>query len=218
VVHSPKLGDSFYIGVSSIQTTLSVLLQNGIQDYRSEENPGFIHNLFVPVIDGYTAVFWEELFLSNQEIFQLYSQSPSELEQALAGLSEEDLDVTLSPGKWSIRQNVLHLVDLELVAMHKVKFALAESGRTYTGNPFSQDVWASGLDYKHRSIEAEVELFRAVRKHIIQMCEQLPEAMDRFVVTSGKQETAGRLMKMMDGHIRHHLRTISKIVQVHIKK
>jgi hypothetical protein len=211
VVHSPKSGDSFYIGVTSVQSTLSSLLRYGIDDYRIEEDPGFICNLFVPVIDGYTVVYWEELFLTNDEILQLYDQGANELEHAIDGLSEEDLDVCLSPGKWSIRQNVLHLVDMELVTMHKLKFALAESGRKYIGNSFSQDAWTAGLDYKIRSIGAEVELFKAVRKHIVQMCKHLPDAMDRFVVASGKHETAGRLMKMMHGHVRHHLRTITKI-------
>jgi hypothetical protein len=211
VVHTPKSGDSFYIGVPSVQSTLTSLLQNGIDDYKIEEDPGFICNLFVPVIDGYTVVYWEELFLANDEILELYAQGPSELEQAIEGLSEEDLDVSLSPGKWSIRQNVLHLVDMELITMHKLKFALAESGRGYVGNSFSQDAWSAGLDYKFRSIGAEVELFKAVRKHIVQICKQLPDAMDRFVVGSGKHETAGRLMKMMHGHVRHHLRSIAKI-------
>jgi hypothetical protein len=211
VVHSPNFGDSFYIGVHSVQQTLSSLIQRGIHNYRIKEDPGFICNLIVPVIDGYTVVYWEELFLTNDEILQLYDQGPNEVEHAIDGLSEEDLDVCLSPGKWSIRQNVLHLVDMELVTMHKLKFALAESGREYIGNSFSQDAWTAGLDYKIRSIGAEVELFKAVRKHIVQMCKHLPDAMDRFVVASGKHETAGRLMKMMHGHVRHHLRTITKI-------
>jgi hypothetical protein len=215
IVHSPKSGDSFYIGITSVQSTLSSLLRHGIHNYRIEEDPGFICNLFVPVIDGYIAVYWEELFLANDEILHLYAQGSSELEQAIEGLSEEDLDAALSPDKWSIRQNVLHLVDMELITMHKLKFVLAESGRGYIGNSFSQDAWSYGLDYKIRSIGAEVELFKAVRKHIVQMCKQLPDAMDRFVVASGKHETAGRLMKMMHGHVRHHLRTITKIRQMH---
>jgi hypothetical protein len=217
IVHSPKSGDSFYIGVTSVQSTLSSLLRHGIHNYRIEEDPGFICNLFIPVIDGYTAVYWEELFLANDEILQLYAQGSSELEQAIEGLSEEDLDAALSPDKWSIRQNVLHLVDMELITMHKLKFALAESGRGYIGNSFSQDAWSDGLDYKYRSIGAEVELFKAVRKHIVRMCKQLPDAMDRFVAASGKHETAGRLMKMMHGHVRHHLRTIAKIRHMHDK-
>jgi hypothetical protein len=215
VVHSPKSGDSFYIGVTSVQRTLSSLIQHGVHNYRIEEDPGFICNLFVPVIDGYTVVYWEELFLTNDEILQLYAQGSSELEHAIEDLSEEDLDVSLSSGKWSIRQHVLHLVDLELITMHKLKFALSESGRGYIGNSFSQDAWSDGLDYKIRSIEAEVILFKAVRNHIVQMCKQLPDAMDRFVVVSGKRETAGRLMKMMHGHVRHHLRTINKIRLMH---
>jgi hypothetical protein len=214
-LHSPKSGDSFYIGVTSIQKTLSSLLQYGIRNYTIEEDPGFICNLIVPVIDGYTAVYWEELFLTNDEILQLYTQGPRELEQAIEGLSEENLDASLSLGKWSIRQNVLHLVDMELVTIHKLKFALAESGREYIGNSFSQDAWSDGLDYKIRSIGTEVELFKGVRKHIVQMCKQLPDAMDRFVVASGKHETAGRLMKMMHGHLRHHLGTITKIRRMH---
>ncbi|WP_369009671.1 DinB family protein, partial [Lysinibacillus sp. GbtcB16] len=71
----------------------------------------------------------------------MYAAGAGELEESVAGLTAEQLGLALEPGKWSIREQVLHVVDLEQVAIHKVKFALAEPGRTFQGNSFSQDDW-----------------------------------------------------------------------------
>ena len=77
----------------------------------------------------------------------MFEVGATELESAIAELSESQLSLKEHPDKWSIREHVLHVIDLELVAMHKVKFALAEPGRMYQGNSFQPDDWQQGLAY-----------------------------------------------------------------------
>ena len=147
---------------------------------------------------------------------KMYADGIDELECAVDGLSEEQLNVTEAPGKWSIREQVLHLIDLELITIHKVKFALAESGRTYQGNPFSQDDWSISLHYSTRPITYEVQLFRSLRQHILGLCEYLPSALDRTVITTNnREESVARLLKMMAGHARHHVRAVERIRELH---
>lgn len=212
---SPKKGDLIYVGVASVNAEELNLQARGCKELRKEENPGHIRKLFVPDINGYTFVYWVELPATHTEIVQMYAAGADELESAIAGLTEEQLSLAQAPGKWSIREQVLHLVDLELVTLHKVKFALAESGRSFQGNSFSQDDWSTGLDYRNRPIHAEVQLFRAVRQHILGLCVHLPNALERTVTTKDREESVAQLLKMMAGHAKHHIRAVNQIRELH---
>ena len=48
---------------------------------------------------------------NKNEILELFKRGPGILENALAGLSDTELDYVPSNGGWSIRQIVHHLVD-----------------------------------------------------------------------------------------------------------
>lgn len=207
----PQVGDLIYIGVASVNEMEAILQQNGRGDLRKEEETGHIRKLFVPTIDGYTLVYWQELSASNEEIVAMYAAGPNDLECALDSLSDEQLNLKETPNKWSIREHVLHFIDLELVTIHKVKFALAEPGRAYQGNPFSQDDWCTGLLYGIRPITCEVQMFRAIRQHILGLCEHLPDALERKIITNDREESVAKLMKMMAGHASHHIRAVEKI-------
>jgi hypothetical protein len=209
--HRPKRGDHVYVGVTSVQGVEQELRNRGVEKFRQEEDAGSVRKLFVPAPDGYTIVYWEELFPTDEEILTVYGTGADELEQVLRGLSEEEKDAAEAPGKWSIRQQVLHLIDLELVTIHKVKFALAEPGRMYQGNGFTQDDWCAGLDYARRPLETELAMFRAVREHILGLCRHLPNALERTIITPSREESVAKLLKMMSGHALHHIKAITRI-------
>ncbi|MED1876725.1 DinB family protein [Brevibacillus borstelensis] len=121
-----------------------------------------------------------------------------------------------APGKWSIRQIVLHMVDSDATSLAMVKFALAEPGRVFHGNAYDPDVWAAGLDYAHRSIQAEVELFCAIRSHIGGLLKHLPDAMDRTVsLSSGHIVSVRQRIEPLMGHALHHIGQILETRKVH---
>ncbi|NEW08089.1 hypothetical protein GK047_18980 [Paenibacillus sp. SYP-B3998] len=209
--HHPEQGDYIYIGVNCLKEVKQALCERGFWELREEEDAGCIRKLFVPTPEGFTIIYWEELFPTDEDILATYTKGAEDMDLAVAGLSETELDAVEAWGKWSIRQQVLHVIDLELVTIHKVKFALAESGRAYQGNSFSQDDWCAGLDYISRPIGPELAMFRAVRQHIIGLCKHLPAAMQCTVKTSNGEESVGRLLKMMSSHATQHVRAIRRI-------
>ncbi|MEF3305844.1 DinB family protein [Paenibacillus sp. GYB003] len=164
--------------------------------------------------EGGLLAHWQEFDASDEQIVGLFASGPDRLEAALAGLPDGALDLSLAPGKWSIRQQVLHLVDLDMAAAHKLKFIVADDapGRTYAASRFEQDRWAEGMRYAERPIAAEVALFRLLREHLLAVCRVVPGALARSVIVSGgRTETAGRLMKSMAGHANGHIRRIEQI-------
>ncbi|MEF3311865.1 DinB family protein [Paenibacillus sp. GYB004] len=181
---------------------------------RDETEPFCWRTLTVTTPEGYRLAFWKELEAAPGDIAAAYASGPERLEAALAGLDESALDWALAAGKWSIRQQVLHLVDLELASVHKLKYIAGstEPDRVYTGNRFTQDEWAEAMRYADRPVVVEMALFRLLREHVLLLYRHIPGIMERSVrVGGGRHESAIRLMKSMAGHANTHIRRILEI-------
>lgn len=211
----PRPGQRVYLGGDKLLELREELARRGVAGVVWQEDPGYGRTLLVPDPDGYLIGLWEELTMPDGDILAYYRQGPDLLESALAGLSESDLDLVRAPGKWSIRQTVLHLVDSDLTTLHRVKFALAEPGRVYRPNPYAPDIWVESTDYGHRPIGTEVALFRLVREHVLGLCEHLPGAMDRCVEQEDGKPQVREMLKMVAWHVRGHLEQIHETRRVH---
>ncbi|GIN61165.1 hypothetical protein J27TS8_11580 [Robertmurraya siralis] len=168
--------------------------------------------------NGYILSFWEGKELSFLELLEFYELAPIRLKKALEGLNERDLDLVRAPGKWSIRQTVLHMVDSDASSLAMVKFALAEPGRIFNANGYNPDTWVEGLDYQHRTIGAEVALFIAIRKHISGLLRHLPNAMDRTIqISSGPVVTVRERIRLLMSHALGHIEQILETRRIHGK-
>src|SRR5262245_36179447 len=65
---------------------------------------------------------------------------PRRMREAVAGLSDRQLDTPYRPGGWTVRQVVHHVVDSHVNAYTRLKFALAEDAPTV--KPYDEKTWA----------------------------------------------------------------------------
>jgi predicted enzyme related to lactoylglutathione lyase len=174
------------------------------------------NSLVISDPDGYLLCFHEELDVSDEQIIAGYQRGPVLLREALMGLDEKHLDLRRAPGKWSIRETVLHLVDSDVTTAITMKFALAETGRSFTRSPYNPDKWAEGAAYAYRPIDVEVQLFSLMRQHILNICHVLPDALDRTVVRENGEVVSVRfLMKLLTGHAKGHINQVLETRRVH---
>ncbi|MEK7693554.1 MAG: DinB family protein, partial [Chloroflexota bacterium] len=110
-----------------------------------------------------------------------YEQAPDELDMAVAGLSDAELDTARSAGEWTTRQIVHHLADGEAHWLTPIKMALIEPGFVYYHNNWNQEASSGALAYATRQVAQSLALFRAQRTHILQLLQELPGAWDRYV-------------------------------------
>ena len=77
----------------------------------------------------------------KQGALRVQAATPARLRRAMANLSRADLAHRPAPGKWSIKEIICHLADVEVVNGWRYRMILAQSGSNLTA--FDQDLWAS---------------------------------------------------------------------------
>jgi hypothetical protein len=162
--------------------------------------------------------------LSDREaIIARYADGPNQLETAIAGLSEGQLDIAESDGTWTIRQIVHHVADGDDIWKVFVKRAIGNpTGKFdlqwYWARP--QDEWVKSWAYASRDIGPSLALFRANRGHIVQLLEHVPEVWERSLLvrwSDGEEEEVqvAWVVKMQAEHVPGHVDDIRRARQVH---
>jgi uncharacterized damage-inducible protein DinB len=152
-----------------------------------------------------------------------YKDGPAQLQTALAGLSEAALDATPDAKNWSIRQLVHHIVDGDDIWKTFIKIALGNSEATFELQWYwdiPQTTWAKSWAYATREIEPSLALFRANRRHVVQLVQEIPDAWERSLTIKWphgdlQQVTVGWVIEMQFRHVAGHVEDIQKIRKMH---
>lgn len=215
-VKQPGAGAWVYLQREDVHALAAELAGRGIAgEGPVEPYPGFRY-LLIPDPDLYQVVFWEPLPVPDVQVLEIYRSGPTRLQEALNGLTEADLDLSWSPGKWTIRQIVHHLVDSDLVTFHVLRMALAFSGMVIHTQHRDPDDWALGLRYAQQPVEASVTLLAAARAWVLSTLDHLPDGLDRCVVRpSGYRSEVRQLLRQVGGHALHHIGQIHETRRRH---
>src|SRR6185369_15501067 len=90
---------------------------------------------------------------------------PAQLREAVAGLSEEQLDTPYREGGWTVRQVIHHLPDSHLNSYIRFKLALTEDEPTI--KPYQEDRWAELADSRVTPIETSLSLLDSLHQRWI---------------------------------------------------
>ncbi len=157
----------------------------------------------------------------SQELIKQYADGVIHLREALAGLSETELNTALDDDHWTIRQIVHHVADGDDLWKTGIKSAFGSN------EPFnmkwywdiSQDNWVELWHYATREVEPSLTLLEANREHIIQLLTVIPNALEQDITVNwpeGQQKgTVRDVIKMQVGHIADHIAEIYAIRNKH---
>jgi hypothetical protein len=96
----------------------------------------------------------------RKTLIRQYKDGYAAVADALAGITEEELDRRPAPGKWSSREIVHHLADSEMTAAIRLRLLLAEDHPQIIA--YEQEEFARRL-YYDRPMEASLAAFKAAR-------------------------------------------------------
>jgi hypothetical protein len=100
--------------------------------------------------------------------------APAALRDAVAGLSEAQLETPYRPGGWTVRQVAHHVPDSHVNAYVRFKLAVTEDIPTI--KPYDEAAWAELADVKAVPVATSLALLEAVHERWVAFLRSLGEA------------------------------------------
>src|SRR5437870_6008986 len=96
---------------------------------------------------------------------------PAKMREAVAGLSDAQLDTPYREGGWTVRQLVHHVADSHLNAYFRHRLALTEEQPTI--KPYDENLWAQLPDAKTSPIEISLALLDSLHDRWVRLWRSL---------------------------------------------
>jgi len=178
--------------------------------------------------DGYRLTFIVQAVLTQEETLAFFHQGLDALDDALAGLSEQDLDLApvgsagqSDESEWSIRQIVRHVVDGDDMWRTRLQVALHSPDILYHDWYRGNDLMADRLLYATLPLEPALALLRAGRAYTTQLVNNIPGAWEQQLKMAhlGRVEpetiSVGAIVRIMADHALEHVEEIRAIRRGH---
>ena len=127
--------------------------------------------------------------------------------EKLGQLSEKDAGSRYADGKWSVKEVVGHMSDVERLFSYRLLHISRGDQNPLPG--MDEKVWGGVAPHDRRRMADLVKELIAVRRATIALVESLDEAaVARAGVASGFPVTARALCWILPGHAQHHLNVL----------
>lgn len=137
----------------------------------------------------------------------LLERGEREIHDLLSPLGDERARFRYAPGKWSIKEMLVHVLDTERIFAYRL-LRIARGDPTPLAG-FEQDDYAPASEADRRPLADILAEYHAVRDATLHLVSSLsPEALTRRGTASDAPVSAPALIYIMAGHERHHLRLL----------
>lgn len=152
----------------------------------------------------------------SNEVLQAWiseiEEYPVKLEQAVASLTEEQLDTPYRKGGWTIRQVVHHVADSHMNAYIRTKLALTEEKPII--KPYEEGLWAQLPDYS-MPINESIQLLSNLHTRWVRVLRSL--SIEELEKELQHPENGIQSVPLLIGnyawHGRHHLAHITNVCE-----
>ncbi|MFI5309910.1 MAG: DinB family protein [Gemmatimonadales bacterium] len=125
----------------------------------------------------------------------------------LTGVAESRAERAYGPGKWTLKEVLLHMGDTERVFAYRLLRIARGDATPLPG--FEQDEWVPHSCANRRTMASLLLELATIRSATLQLVDSMPdEAWARVGTASGNSVSARALAYICAGHERHHVRII----------
>ena len=151
--------------------------------------------------------------MSQNELINRYVKGADVLADAVRDVNPAILDKIPAPGKWSIRQYLMHLVDADIVNSTRIRQLVAQPGVNLVG--FDQEVWTKTLHYEKQPVADALEAFRALRLFTANLLRTVPDDVwqHKGVHPKRGEMTLIQAVELVTNHCENHAKTIRELRQ-----
>lgn len=142
--------------------------------------------------------------MQHTDLIEHYARQARRPAQWIEGLTPPALLALPVPGTWSIQQLVVHVLDSDLIATHRMRRIIAEENPLLIG--YNETLFARNLRYEKANLKTVCDLFELNRRFTADTLRQLP---DEVFGRTGVHNERGKvsleqMLTMYIGHVDHH--------------
>jgi len=127
----------------------------------------------------------------------------------LEGVSPEKSEFSYAPGKWSVKEVLGHVVDVEWVFTYRA-LRIARGDKTPIAG-MEQDEFMAGANFKNRGMDGMLEEFRHLRTANLKLFESFDDdILGRTGTASGCDFTVRAILYIIAGHADHHMTVLKE--------
>jgi uncharacterized damage-inducible protein DinB len=140
-------------------------------------------------------------------------QTPTQLRDAVKGLTDIQLDTPYREGGWTVRQVIHHVADSHMHSYARFRFALTEPSPTI--HPYDEGAWAELPDAKTAPVEVSLALLDALHKRWMILLRSLDSAAMAKVFLHPERGPTSLVnaIALYSWHGRHHTAHITALRQ-----
>ena len=125
-------------------------------------------------------------------------------------LPHDKHDYRYAPGKWSIKELLMHLIDTERVFSYRALAAARGDNETPVYR-MDEELYASNVDVSERNLASLLAEFKVVRAATSYLFENITDAQsERLCNVVTHPMTARAIGYFMIGHVQHHVRVVKE--------
>jgi uncharacterized damage-inducible protein DinB len=138
-------------------------------------------------------------------------ETPARLRNALAGLSDEQLNTPYREGGWTPRQLAHHVPDSHMNSYIRFKLALTEDAPTI--KPYEESLWAELPEAKNAPVEVSLALLDSLHKRWMMMLREFgdTEWKRTFRHPAMGPMSLEKTLALYSWHGRHHVAHITRL-------
>jgi uncharacterized damage-inducible protein DinB len=137
--------------------------------------------------------------------------APGHLRQALAGLSDAQINTPYRPDGWTVRQVTHHVPESHMNAYIRFKLALTEDNPTIKA--YDENAWANVADTARTPIDVSLALLDALHHRLVILLETMSDAdFGRGLIhPDNGPMTIDKLLQLYAWHGRHHVAHVTEL-------
>ena len=150
----------------------------------------------------------------RQSMLADIAATPARMREAVAGLSDEQLDTPYRDGGWTLRQVVHHVPDSHLNAYCRLKLALTEQQPVI--RPYDESLWAKLDDSRTTPVGVSLTLLESLHARWMQLFRSMQPEDFRRTFRHPEHDgtpTLDWLVAMYAWHGKHHVAHITSTRQ-----
>ncbi len=138
------------------------------------------------------------------EQVQTLRQLPTRLRDAVAGLSNDQLNISYRDGGWTLRQVVHHIADSHANSLIRFKLALTEDWPTIKG--YDEAAWAELADSRTLPVEISLQWIEGLHARWVALVESMRDAEFEkgYVHPALGRQSLAQALALYSWHSRHH--------------